>query len=336
MQIRTFALNIGVSLLSLLLFVGVIEIGLRATGLQTVAPNPPKIFEQSAIPAVSYELIPSASRTAYRNIVTTNSLGFRGPELTNKPLLAVFGDSITFGYGVADDETLPAQLQKQLSEYNVLNTAAPAYQLLQQTAILEKKILPLQPKGVILVFYWNDFTTLTPRLDPDGVLREQDVPVGGFPCSPNSEPALKWIPGQCWLQNHSAFYKAFVKLVRWKTGLAQLQQDREKSKSQPATDDVTAEDLQIYSAQLDTFVRFIPQGVPKLFVIWPDRFLHEQSRPKLRHVAATRGFTVVDLYDTFGNEVPVLGWDTVHPTAQALSQAADVVGKAWKELAVQE
>src|SRR3990167_8578925 len=100
-------INLSLLFATILFFFGGIEVTLRVTGMVSVKPNPPKIYQNSTNPEISYELKPNISERAYRSIVTTNSLGFRSPEIDpNKPLLAFLGDSITFGYGLNDDETI--------------------------------------------------------------------------------------------------------------------------------------------------------------------------------------------------------------------------------------
>jgi lysophospholipase L1-like esterase len=317
---------------SIVLFFLVAEVALRVTGLQTVNPNPPLIYQTSSDPRISIELIPEIKKKTYREIVTTNSLGFRGPELDpNKPTIAVLGDSITFGYGLKDRETLSTRLNERLPDYNVLNTAAPAYQLPMQTATYETKVRPLDPAALMLVFYWNDFTTATPFLDDDNIVRAEGWVPTEEECYVFTDGVLQWIPGQCWLDRHSAFYKAFKKLVTMRTGMQHLQEQREQSQQEPQEDSVTMNDLQTYAGQLDQLARLLPATMPRIFVIWPDRYVHEWSRPRLRALAEQRGFTVIDLYDTFGNEVPVLGWDTVHPNAAAVEQAATVIAPVLKD-----
>src|SRR3989344_7348537 len=140
---KNFLINAGLAVGSVLVFFFAIEFGLRVTGLQTVAPNPPKIYQQSANPEISYELKPNLRQEkAYKARVSTNSFGFRSPEPDGKPVVAVLGDSITFGYGVEDEETLAARLQAKGTDAQYQNAAVPGYQLGQEIATYKEKILP--------------------------------------------------------------------------------------------------------------------------------------------------------------------------------------------------
>jgi len=328
MTARNTAINLGLLAATTLLFFGGIEVTLRVTRLQTVKPNPPQIYRVSESQRISYELIPNISRKAYRQTVTTNSLGFRSAELDpGKETTVVLGDSIAFGYGIKDGETLAAQLQEQIPEYNFLNTAAPGYHLGMQTAIYEKKLQDLDPVMLILVFHPNDFDVQTGWLDETGIIRAPDWQPTDPECSPVNQGLLNYLPGKCWLDLHSAFYKAVKKYVNMRYANEALTDEREKEATKPQPEDITEEQIQTYLWQLENLIAVLPEDMPRVFVIWPDRYLHSESRPKLIAEVEKRGFYVVDMYETFGNEVPVLGWDTVHPSADAVREAAEVIAR---------
>jgi len=62
--------------------------------------------------------------------ITTNSLGFRSEELDqNKKQIIVLGDSVAWGYGVSDEETMPYLLEQKLQslDYQVSNLAVSGY-----------------------------------------------------------------------------------------------------------------------------------------------------------------------------------------------------------------
>lgn len=63
-----------------------------------------------------------------RFTVSTNSQGYRGPEFAetvSHPRILCVGDSVTFGWGVAFEESYPARLSKLLG-VEVLNVGVPA------------------------------------------------------------------------------------------------------------------------------------------------------------------------------------------------------------------
>ncbi|HKS76289.1 MAG TPA: hypothetical protein VJQ82_23955 [Terriglobales bacterium] len=83
---------------------------------------------------------------------TINDLGLRGaaPDLSSgKNVILALGDSITYGYGVDDDHTYPADLQKVLDtkypgRYTVLNGGVDAYPIVFE----HQKFLYLWNRGV--------------------------------------------------------------------------------------------------------------------------------------------------------------------------------------------
>lgn len=97
-----------------------------------------------------------------------NREGLRGPETTlEKPAgtarVAVLGDSIAFGYWVAESDAFPRQLEAMLAEVRgagrrveVLNLGVPGYNLDQEIERLRTKGLELSPDVVIVAFCLND------------------------------------------------------------------------------------------------------------------------------------------------------------------------------------
>ncbi|MBT3293294.1 hypothetical protein HN512_02830 [Candidatus Peregrinibacteria bacterium] len=324
MKLKNISINLGLLVITTILFFGGIEVALRVTGLQTVKPNPPKIYQVSEDERISYELIPNISRKAYRQTVTTNSLGFRSAELEEeKETVVILGDSIAFGYGVKDSQTIAANLAEQIPEYNWLNTASPGYHLGMQTAIYETKLRELDPAMLMLVFHYNDFDTQTGWLDDMGIIRAPDWVPTETQCNPVEEGILKLVPAKCWLDVNSAFYKVVKKVVNMRNAVESLEDSR--NEETPKADSITDDQIEMYLSQLDKLIAVLPEGMPRTFVIWPDRFMHSESRPILISEVKKRGLKVIDLYETFGNNVEVLGWDTVHPSAKAVNEAVDVI-----------
>ncbi len=116
----------------------------------------------------------TALRPLYRDeLYRINRDGFRGAELpgdaAERFLLAVVGDSTTFGWGVGEGEDFPAQLQAALhaagfTAVHVLNAGVPGYTSAQARLYLEE-ILDRDPApdAVLLSVLWNDiwYSTIT-------------------------------------------------------------------------------------------------------------------------------------------------------------------------------
>jgi lysophospholipase L1-like esterase len=112
-------------------------------------------------------VLPRAVRERYPFTVTLNADGFRGPALPlAKPADALrviaVGDSSTFGWGVNDDETYPADLARRLAAawpgrpVEVMNAGIPGFGSFQGKHLLEAEVLPRKPDYVVLGFGFND------------------------------------------------------------------------------------------------------------------------------------------------------------------------------------
>jgi len=122
---------------------------------------------RSADSRLAFELRPASvahAEVEYR----VNAVGLRGPEVTvGKPdgvrRLAVLGDSIAFGYWVAEEDAFPRQLERLLGEIRgagprveVLDFGVPGYNLDQEIEQLRAKVLDFAPDVVVVAFCLND------------------------------------------------------------------------------------------------------------------------------------------------------------------------------------
>lgn len=96
----------------------------------------------------------------------------RSPPLTGgntRQRILALGDSCTFGLGVEDDETWPAQLQQLLARdglnVDVINSGVPGYSSFQGLRFLEAEGNRLQPDVVVVCFGFNDRETWASRSD---------------------------------------------------------------------------------------------------------------------------------------------------------------------------
>lgn len=107
--------------------------------------------------------------------IHVNSLGFRGKERTvDKGVgvrrVVIGGDSITFGIGVDDAESFPAQLEDLAkasgqSNVEVWNAGVPGYAMLDHLGDLQRRLLGLKPDLVILQLSRNDSAVPMPLSD---------------------------------------------------------------------------------------------------------------------------------------------------------------------------
>ncbi|MFQ6099689.1 MAG: SGNH/GDSL hydrolase family protein [Anaerolineae bacterium] len=148
-------------------------------------PGPNGLYPPNRRMVVDFGVVPY--------VVETNSLGFRGPEISvQKPpgvfRIAALGDSMTDGFFVDNDATFPYLLQQNLEAggwtVEVVNAAHGGGTIDTQYAMLEAHVLPLDPDLVILTWTPNDIGDLmtgTPT----------QMPGQGFTSGPRA--ALGWL-----------------------------------------------------------------------------------------------------------------------------------------------
>jgi hypothetical protein len=114
----------------------------------------------SSRPGLHYELEPG-TRSTYGDgrTVTVDSFGFRGPERAARKPAGVFriialGGSNTYGASVADGETYPALLEKELNRaggrrYEVWNGGVCAYVLSQNVLVARRAAAELDPDLIL-------------------------------------------------------------------------------------------------------------------------------------------------------------------------------------------
>jgi len=150
------------------------------------------IYRESDDPEIGIELIPGARRHHLR----INSHGFRGPEVSVEPpsdtnRIVVLGDSETFGALLEESETLPGQLEQELSRldpdvhYEALNFGCPGYNTRQELAVLQRRAIPFRPDVVVLVYVLNDafLGNQTALVQPSTLLRSYVWAFGTFVAS---------------------------------------------------------------------------------------------------------------------------------------------------------
>ena len=154
---------------------------------RVVFPAPPDPTRQPQIvflydPEIRYVLAANQRGWIDDGFATVNSNGFRGgetamPKPPGRFRVVLIGDSVTFGWGVADEETFGARLEKLLHEQwsgadvDVVNVAVPGYDTRQEITLLERNVERLEPDLVLVGFYSNDV--------PDGLEDDKTLSDGG-------------------------------------------------------------------------------------------------------------------------------------------------------------
>lgn len=102
--------------------------------------------------------------------VETNSDGLRDREYpvgkTGKHRIIFIGDSLTFGWGAAREDTFEYLLEERLSnsrDVEILNFGIGNYNTVQQVSLFEEKGLKYNPDQVTMFFFINDAELLKER-----------------------------------------------------------------------------------------------------------------------------------------------------------------------------
>jgi lysophospholipase L1-like esterase len=132
----------------------------------------------------------------YRVLAHHNSLGFRGPEVprakgAGRSRVLVLGDSVAYGLGVEDDETVSAALERLDPRLEVLNGGVPGYSTVEETLLLREVGLDLAPDLVLVLFLWNDLPGAL-KESYSSVTFENGVPRFEAPAEPDlNHPAIR-------------------------------------------------------------------------------------------------------------------------------------------------
>ena len=108
-------------------------------------------------PQLGWETIPSKTVSNKNVTYTTNSLGMRSKEVDfKKGHVLLVGDSVTFGLGVNNNESVSHHLQSLHEKHQFLNLGVPGYGIGQYFLNLKRHIDKLNPKLIVLIIYTSN------------------------------------------------------------------------------------------------------------------------------------------------------------------------------------
>jgi len=165
MRVRRLATNVLLACASVVVTATVIELGVRRLGPDVgrfLRPTRANCLRRS--PSLSYEFVPLCHGELSGTTFRTNSLATRGDEPhPDRPRRVVaLGDSCTWGWAVAQDETYPVKLQRLFDAENaapavdVINAGVPGWTSYQGVEYLREQAAGLHPSVVIIGFGFND------------------------------------------------------------------------------------------------------------------------------------------------------------------------------------
>lgn len=123
--------------------------------------DPLHYYQASEDPVLVYELKPGYSIQKDGRRIHINANGIRDDEdQAHAPRrIAILGDSVPFGTGLSQEQTLPAALQRLAGDsVKVLNFGTPGYGLEEISRFLEIHWPQYQPREVVYLLNLNDYS----------------------------------------------------------------------------------------------------------------------------------------------------------------------------------
>lgn len=283
-----------------------------------------------------WEMVPGEEHKTYHHLVHVNALGLRGPELGPKEpgeiRVLTLGDSLIYGQGAGDDETVPHVMEELLNEdapeghtYRVVNGGLRAYATNQELGLLRELGPTIRPDVVVLFWYWNDI--VEPNIQSNYERFRRTGPVA-FDIKRRMEgwPAFKWHLVQ--LVRHSALFMYLHD-----------QKARFTDDSPAANPKLTEEGLARLAAHLDEFEALAAElGFRPVFAVIPDAnslTAYHPSEPlgeRAAAIATEKGLPVILLIGTMREcyrrlgELPVIPYDWHYDARGNAALAHGVVG----------
>jgi hypothetical protein len=292
-----------------------------------------------------YVLRADLETTLFGIPVRTNQLGFRGPALAPQPApgvrrIAIVGDSVVFGQGVREDETVSAALARRLAvsdgRFEVVNAGVPGYDAVSEARLLERVVLPLRPEIVVIGTSLNDYD-VTPIYSPTGILMRKDVDDRAPTLADRSEffTLLSWL----WAWGHGQL----LGQVSERVAAEQAKRPADDTATDGLVRRIREEHLGFYRSPVPKYWdRFrdayadiarlsAASGVRTLVVIFPEEYQVTDADPDTtpqRLILATctaTGLRCVDLLPAFRAAGGALFADLQHPNGRGLELAADAI-----------
>jgi lysophospholipase L1-like esterase len=328
-RVRAMLPSLALAIGSILLTLAVLEAAFRTAGVHVgTVQISRRTMRRTANPRLKFELRPGSVARA-EVVYRINAHGMRDrPREIDKPAgmrrIAVLGDSITFGYWVAEEDAFPHQLEGLLGPgVEVLNFGVPGYNLEQETEILRERALGFSPDVVIVALCLNDLEgadSYEHGLVMDRRLRTASLAGRAWEALLGRSLLLSWIE---YRRAEHAARREFVKARDPWAG--------------PLYAETPTQQEDALTARFRTVASLLESGgkVPGLVAVFPtfgghfDRYRHADFHRIAARAAAQAGLGLVDLIDCFrGYDFRDVRVDVVHPSPLGHRVAAHALADA--------
>ena len=248
-QLSGIVLNVFLMAVTFMLFAGLIEGGLRIGRIFSGTSAEEKLYDYD--PLLGWKTKPNLNTALVREgrkiLLTTNSKGFRGPEITYVPAsderrVLIVGKSFAQAVQVRFEELFSEQLKGFLADklaesVKVINTGTAGHSTDQQLLLFREEGVRYSPDLTIAMFHDNDvwynnqdyfFDKAKPRFElSGGQLVLTSTPVSKNPPKQVRTEFERSSPGlisgaKAWLTSYSLFYQWIRERVRGNPLLFQL------------------------------------------------------------------------------------------------------------------
>ena len=279
-----------------------IEMWKYATQLKQVAENP----------AIGHEHIPGKNAFLMGAEVAINSKKLRNPEVEYKKpeettRILMLGDSLTFGWGVAESDTPTRILERLLNQnpakraFQVINTGVGNYNTEMEVTYFLEEGYRFEPDAVVLNYFINDAEP-TPRRQTNFLLEWSYVYV--FLKGRLDIAARQRGEGQDWEKYYLSLYDENA--VGWKAAISSINKLAEYLK--------------------DRHIPLFVVHYPELHDLKNYRF--DGVREQLQRLSQKIGAEFIDLTDSVRGETETELWvspSDAHPNAKANTAFARVI-----------
>ena len=333
-RLRGLAANLLLSVVSVAVVLGGMEIVLRFAGFQTRGTWSAPCYQR--VDDIGHLFVPGYQGSMYKGIssgwsdipVRINAHGLRGPEfpLAKPPgvqRVLVLGDSCTFGYLLPEEDAYTSQLQHLLDErrgagkVHVINAGVPGYGINNEAEFLEHRGLAFDPDAIVVTASSGDIPDAGVRKNPD---------IDGESVDMSRELRLYRFVRMSALMNFLQYL--FFKVVVWSDPKMSLDHGLSATNPSPAVQEALRRYEQDF-ARVTELAR--AHGVPLLLLVYPGQLelFSDRTvvRDRWRALAEKYGVVFVDLLPSFKAErlqklyLPADG----HPTAEGNRLVAEAV-----------
>ena len=271
----------------------------------------------SDIPELGHEHTPNTEGFYMGVPVTINSMGLRNDEISlAKPdgvvRILMLGDSVTFGWGVLQNDTVAAKLQELLNatpgatSIEVINSGVGNYNTVQEITYFLSRGIELDPDIVVLNYFINDAEP-TPQRHNSSILEHSYLAV--FAMGRIDALMRTYFGKEDWKDYYAGLYRPDA--PGWQAALKSM------------------DDLIAYTQA--NGIRLLIANYPELHQLDPYPF--EKVTAAVEEVATSHGVAFVDLLPSVVPLVPETLWvspEDAHPNAVATDRFADALAETLR------